>query len=118
MHSTIRSFLGLELPEIKVKKNRKHNSVAPSILDRDMGISIMEQMLGRAGAKAAIKDNKDAWKERQSKRKEYCSYRPCSATNNDEVKFSRCKKCWDEMKREVLYCSVFVILPAPLPSGL
>ncbi|KAJ7275080.1 hypothetical protein C8J57DRAFT_241085 [Mycena rebaudengoi] len=106
MHSTIRSFLGLELPEIKVKKNRKHNSVAPSILDRDMGISIMEQMLGRAGAKAAIKDNKDAWKERQSKRKEYCSYRPCSATNNDEVKFSRCKKCWDEMKREVLYCSV------------
>jgi hypothetical protein len=69
---------------------------------------IIEQLLGPAGAKAAAKDNKDAWRDRQSKRKQHCSYNGCFSVNDGDNKFSRCKKCWEVMHREVLYCSACV----------
>ncbi|KAJ7090816.1 hypothetical protein B0H15DRAFT_948585 [Mycena belliarum] len=106
IHFTIRSFLGLELPEITVTKHRKRKMPAEALSIQAFGAAFMEQTLGPAGAKAVAKDNKEAFKERQSKRKEHCSYAGCSIVNDDSVKYPRCKKCWENMRREVLYCSV------------
>ncbi|KAJ7633228.1 hypothetical protein FB45DRAFT_1058175 [Roridomyces roridus] len=32
----------------------------------------------------------------------------CKKINDTTIKYPRCKRCWDTMKREVLYCSPFV----------
>ncbi|KAJ7457888.1 hypothetical protein FB451DRAFT_590208 [Mycena latifolia] len=106
LHFTLRSFVGETLPEIKVTKHRtmKPTEMFPG---QASDKAFMERTLGRAAAKAATKDNKDAWKERQSKRKERCSYVGCGKANDDNAtKYPRCKKCWETMQREVLYCSV------------
>ncbi|KAJ6573485.1 hypothetical protein DFH09DRAFT_1151945 [Mycena vulgaris] len=105
IHFTIRSFLGLELPKITVKKHRKKN-IAETFPSQAVSKDIMEKLLGHDGARAAAKDNKDAWKDRKSKRKECCSYTGCGKANDGDANFPRCKKCWDGMQREVVYCSV------------
>ncbi|KAJ7457884.1 hypothetical protein FB451DRAFT_590148 [Mycena latifolia] len=106
LHFTLRSFVGEKLPEITVMKHRKKNPTE-TFPTKAFSEAFREHTLGPAGAKAAAKDDKDAWKERQSKRKEHCSYTGCFKANNDSaIKYPRCKKCWEAMQREVLYCSV------------
>ncbi|KAJ7034067.1 hypothetical protein C8F04DRAFT_601439 [Mycena alexandri] len=97
VHFTVRSFLGLELPEVKLEAQKYHKDQFPE--------ATMEQFVGRAAAKAAAKEDKAAWKETHGKRPEHCSYTGCFKINTGAGKFSRCKRCWDDMKREVLYCS-------------
>ncbi|KAF7358025.1 MYND-type domain-containing protein [Mycena venus] len=104
LHCTLRSFMGEDLPKIAVEKyNKKKNP--QSFLSRGNLSAVAEQVLGPAGAKAAAKENKAAWKDRQRDRREYCSYVGCCKPNDGTEKFPRCKKCWDGMQREVLYCS-------------
>ncbi|KAJ7657376.1 hypothetical protein DFH06DRAFT_1198084 [Mycena polygramma] len=104
LHATIRSFVGEELPKIDVVKfNKKKNP--ESFPSAEYSETVMEQLLGRDGAKANAKENKAAWKARQSTRHEYCSYVGCRRPEVGPEKFSRCKKCWEEKQREVLYCS-------------
>ncbi|KAJ6468105.1 hypothetical protein C8R47DRAFT_1151819 [Mycena vitilis] len=104
LHATIRSFVGEELPKIDVVKfNKKKNP--ESFPSAEYSETVMEQLLGRDGAKANAKENKAAWKARQSTRHEYCSYVGCRRPEVGPEKFSRCKKCWEQKQREVLYCS-------------
>jgi hypothetical protein len=88
-----------------VEKNRKKK--IPS-LRADPDLAAMEQLLGPEAAKAVAKENMAAWKARQQTRKEHCSYVGCLKVNNGAEKFPRCKKCFEERQREVLYCSQFV----------
>ncbi|KAJ7713552.1 hypothetical protein B0H16DRAFT_365233 [Mycena metata] len=105
IHATLNSFVGVELPTVAVAKYKKKNNPGEPFLGREFGQSVAESMLGVAGAKAQAKENKAAWKERQRSRTEYCSYGGCSKANDGSAKFPRCKKCWDNMQREILYCS-------------
>ncbi|KAJ6594809.1 hypothetical protein B0H19DRAFT_1225818 [Mycena capillaripes] len=105
LHYTSRSFVGEELPTIAVEKFNKKKAVPQSFPSADYAASAMEQILGRDGAKANAKENKAAWKDRQSTRREHCSYVGCHKPKEGTEKFPRCKKCWDEKQREVLYCS-------------
>ncbi|KAJ7035902.1 hypothetical protein C8F04DRAFT_1233408 [Mycena alexandri] len=105
IHATLNSFVGVELPTVAVAKYNKKNNPGEPFLGRELGKSVVEGMLGVAGAKAQAKENKAAWMERQRGRTEYCSYGGCSKANDGSAKFSRCKTCWDNMQREILYCS-------------
>ncbi|KAF8176860.1 hypothetical protein K438DRAFT_1939216 [Mycena galopus ATCC 62051] len=104
LQSTLRSFVGKDAKlDIWVVKNKK--KIVSSFPSQAVDRSAMEQILGPAGAKAAAKEGKAAWKERQSARRECCSYVGCGKPNNGTEKYPRCKRCWEGMQREVLYCS-------------
>ncbi|KAJ6595423.1 hypothetical protein B0H10DRAFT_2089845 [Mycena sp. CBHHK59/15] len=105
---TIKSFLGVPLPEITVMKTRRNKKYGDPQQDsfRDIHMAALKQALGSDNAKAKVKDDKAAWKEHQSKRREHCSYPSCSSFNDQTEKYPRCKECWVKMQREVLYCSV------------
>ncbi|KAK7001490.1 MYND-type domain-containing protein [Favolaschia claudopus] len=101
MQYTMRSFVGDELPKIVVQKYDKKLNSQPLVSSDELA-AVAKQMLGR---KAAAKEDIAAFKERQRDRKRLCSYVGCGKPNDGEEKFSRCRKCWDQMQREVLYCS-------------
>ncbi|KAJ7502576.1 hypothetical protein B0H11DRAFT_1989200 [Mycena galericulata] len=107
LHFTLRSFLGLDPPELFVVK--EHKSVQyqkdPSA---PMHKAVLEAVLGPNAASTWLKDAKNGHKERMEQRLACCSYLGCRETqpSDDSVKFSRCKPCFDTMQRQVLYCSV------------
>ncbi|KAJ7713553.1 hypothetical protein B0H16DRAFT_1899476 [Mycena metata] len=105
IHFTLNSFVGVELPTVSVGKYNKKNNPGEPFLGREVSQAIAESMLGAAGAKAQAKEDKAAWKERQRGRTEHCSYSGCLKANDGSAKFRRCTKCWENMQREILYCS-------------
>ncbi|KAJ7166146.1 hypothetical protein C8R46DRAFT_1275905 [Mycena filopes] len=110
IHSTLNSFLGMKLPEVAVSKYSKKKNPGEPALGREFATALAQSTFGVEGARAQAKENKAAWKARQRGRKQYCSYDACSKANAKEedsnVKFARCKSCWEKMQREILYCSV------------
>ncbi|KAL0955537.1 hypothetical protein HGRIS_001774 [Hohenbuehelia grisea] len=103
IHFTLRSFLGLDPPEIRVLKNspdkgpRKPNPV------QDLHKEIMKLSMSSGQVKELRKETLSAMKERASQRVTECAC--CAMRQPTDAKFSRCKPCWENVKRTVVYCS-------------
>ncbi|KAJ7441731.1 hypothetical protein FB451DRAFT_1298446, partial [Mycena latifolia] len=102
----LRSFFGLPPPELSVMKEHKSLEHAESPL-QPFHMAALVEALGPDAAKARAKAARDGAKARIEQRRGHCSYLGC---NNSEPpdgsqKFARCKKCFDTMERQVLYCS-------------
>ncbi|KAJ7443004.1 hypothetical protein FB451DRAFT_1376829 [Mycena latifolia] len=103
---TLRSFLGLPPPELSVMKEHKSLEHAKNPL-QPFHMAALVEALGPDAAKARANADRDGTKARIEQRRGHCSYLGC---NNSEPpdgsqKFARCKKCFDTMERQVLYCS-------------
>ncbi|KAJ7608386.1 hypothetical protein FB45DRAFT_1039722 [Roridomyces roridus] len=77
LHYVLRSFLGLPVELVKG--------------------------FGKVEAKKRVELEREALKVLYSQRKQQCSN--CRKLNETGTKYSRCKRCWDDMERETLYCS-------------
>ncbi|KAJ7608384.1 hypothetical protein FB45DRAFT_1010995 [Roridomyces roridus] len=99
----LRSFLGLDVPRIRVNK---HATNKKSTLCAEQPTKLTEFLIegfGRAGAERHVKLEREAMKELYSEPKQHCFN--CQKPNNTKMRYARCKRCWDSMKRETLYCS-------------
>ncbi|KAJ7641854.1 hypothetical protein FB45DRAFT_1125919 [Roridomyces roridus] len=99
----VRSVLGLPKPEIVVNK---HYTNKKSDLRNSQPTELTPQLtaeLGKAGAKQYLRAEREALKGLYSQWKQNCQ--TCKKPNETEARYSRCKRCWDTMQREVLYCS-------------
>ncbi|KAK6977539.1 hypothetical protein R3P38DRAFT_2581333 [Favolaschia claudopus] len=102
---TLKSFMGEDLPTYNVPKFSKKRNPQSTVLQKSDIEAFTKMMLGKSGAKAYAKENKAAWQDRQKDRKEHCTFVGCMKANTGTEKYPRCKKCWENMKREVVYCS-------------
>lgn len=107
--------MGIELPQIRVSKNVNAKKYGLDDATKAFTKQTLQAALGRAGAKAKMKEDKEAWKERASRRVDHCEYSGCRTYEGLEpgLELLRCKACWERMKRRVLYCSASVIPVVP-----
>ncbi|KAF8166350.1 hypothetical protein K438DRAFT_2025190 [Mycena galopus ATCC 62051] len=100
---TLRSFFREDPPRLFVQKEHKSIEKSP----RPPIPSEMAALLGPRAAKARFKDEIAGMKARHSQRLNSCSYMGCTKAEppDGSVKFSRCQPCFDQMQRQVLYCS-------------
>lgn len=110
MQFTLRSFFGLEPPALIVQKGHRSTKLRETPQQNALHEAVLEAALGRDAAIAKAKADQDAYEDRMAQRMKYCSYLGCINTEppDGSVKFSRCKPCFDQMKRQVLYCSASV----------
>ncbi|KAJ7633227.1 hypothetical protein FB45DRAFT_1058174 [Roridomyces roridus] len=105
---TVRSLLDLPLP--KINSTGAHKPVKPkSRVSRPME-DVLRGLYGDETAKGitkAARENEKAdhiqRKEAHAKGKQVCQ--TCKEPNETEIRYPRCKQCWDEVGREVTYCS-------------
>ncbi|KAJ7618652.1 hypothetical protein FB45DRAFT_1063260 [Roridomyces roridus] len=105
LHFALCSFLDLPLPELaqmksKPPKPRLEPSQALSMLHGE------NSKVVKSDAKATLQIRMKAYalnKEAYESGKQNCQ--TCGKINHTTTKFPRCKRCWDTMQREVLYCS-------------
>ncbi|KAJ7480750.1 hypothetical protein FB451DRAFT_1556292 [Mycena latifolia] len=101
---TMRSFLGEEIPDIpvlKATKRTERSAFAP------MTRAVLEQALGADGAKVRRQEEKEGIKQRRAQTQRRCAYPGCTNVESADgsVKFSQCKRCMENVGREVTYCS-------------
>ncbi|KAJ7502598.1 hypothetical protein B0H11DRAFT_1989279 [Mycena galericulata] len=105
---TLRSFLKLDLQSLVVSKEHKSLQNAKNPRAPVQGAALKEAW-GRDAAGAWMKAEADGHKARMSQRVADCAYLGCGrqepSDSDGSAKFSRCKPCFDKMKRQVLYCS-------------
>ncbi|KAJ6594667.1 hypothetical protein B0H19DRAFT_1247324 [Mycena capillaripes] len=105
---TIRSFFGKDPPQLIVSKEHKsiQNPKAKRFLGAQAKIELVAA-LGPEAGKARAKEDNAGTMARISERLGHCSYLGCTKFEPEDgsVKFARCKPCFEQMQRQVLYCS-------------
>ncbi|KAJ7034047.1 hypothetical protein C8F04DRAFT_601211 [Mycena alexandri] len=102
---TMRSFFGEDPPVLFVQKEHRSSKKAKNPM-RSQQLADLVETFGPDGAKIRAADEKAGIKARISQRVAHCSYLGCSNTEEDDsVKFSRCKTCFEKLQRQVMYCS-------------
>ncbi|KAJ7090843.1 hypothetical protein B0H15DRAFT_246843 [Mycena belliarum] len=103
---TLRSFLGLDPPVLSVRKQHKF-LVQKKTPVHPIQKAVLVQALGPDAARARAKEERDDAKARINQRLGACSYMGCLnfEPRDGSRKFQRCRKCFEVMEREVLYCS-------------
>ncbi|KAJ7641999.1 hypothetical protein FB45DRAFT_364357 [Roridomyces roridus] len=99
----MRTFLGLPPPKLHMAKHSTNKKTTLRSTQRTPMTPSLINGLGKARAKEYVEAERDGLKELFSKWKQYCQ--TCRKPNETDTKFPRCKRCWDTMQREVLYCS-------------
>ncbi|KAJ7162320.1 hypothetical protein C8R46DRAFT_1283083 [Mycena filopes] len=106
VHSTMRSFFGEDLPVLTVAKAHKSLEKVTNPA-RSQQRAQLAQTFGVDAAKSRAADEKAGTKARLSQRVVTCSYVACHNCEpaDGSVQFSRCKNCFDNLQRQVMYCS-------------
>lgn len=95
------SFLGDPLPKVSVHKERDRR---PNGLKKEELRFLKQEhaiLYGEDGEKK-LREELAALDERKSRRGVLCTN--CSRPQSKGEKFMRCKKCWDEIQRDIKYC--------------
>ncbi|KAJ7762603.1 hypothetical protein B0H16DRAFT_1529383 [Mycena metata] len=102
---TMRSFFGEDPPVLFVQKEHKSSEKAKNPRRSQQRAELI-QTFGPDAAKIRAADEKAGSKARISQRVAHCSYLGCAkSADDDSVKFPRCKRCFDKLQRQVVYCS-------------
>lgn len=100
------SFTGYPRPTIPVQKHRFDLNVENQLANVEK--AERATIYGKAAAKQMKKEDWAGFLERNSRRKVVCDN--CLKPQTPEQKYPRCARCWDNVKREINYCSRFVSL--------
>jgi hypothetical protein len=102
------SFMGRleELPKIVVQRNHKLPEPASNANSAQQRAQkeLVKQAMGQNAAQKMFKDDKQAWKDRKSNRRNVCMRSGCGM-HEEGQNFSRCSKCWEKAERTISYCS-------------
>ncbi|KAJ7618005.1 hypothetical protein FB45DRAFT_1103352 [Roridomyces roridus] len=106
LHFTLCSFHGLEYPVLMVTKEHKSIERAkdPQAAEHKKR---EREIFGTEAAKARRAFEIASTRERTAQRVGWCSYMGCAKHEPEDgsVKFTRCEQCFENMQRQVLYCS-------------
>lgn len=96
------SFLGTALPKISIYKERDRRPDARKKADLRLLKQEHAALYGPGDGQKKLREELAAMDERKSRGRVYCEF--CGRAQGEDEKFMRCKKCWDQIKREVKYC--------------
>lgn len=96
------SFLGKPLPNVNVHKQRDRRPAEAKKRDLKKMKADYIALYGEELGRQKVREELIAWDERKSRRSIHCE--ACSKEQAGNEKFMRCKKCWEEIQREVHYC--------------
>ncbi|KAK7462259.1 hypothetical protein VKT23_007860 [Stygiomarasmius scandens] len=97
------SFLDKPLPTVLVQKVRNQRSPSERRGDNGQFWKEMKMMWGEQEGKGKGREELNAWKDRKSRRGIQCHN--CQKEEKEGEKFSHCSKCWQDVQRDVRYCS-------------
>ncbi|KAJ7753169.1 hypothetical protein B0H16DRAFT_1690831 [Mycena metata] len=101
---TMRSFLGEALPKVPVLKGATKTRRSEFLTN--LAKATLKQTLGTNGAKMQRHEINEGIQQRRALAVRHCaSLACCKPEVADGVKFSRCRSCMDNLKREIFYCS-------------
>ncbi|KAJ7604335.1 hypothetical protein FB45DRAFT_957124 [Roridomyces roridus] len=105
---TLCSFLELPIPELHTSKAA--HKPPKRIKDDGVTQATLRMLYGEEAAKGITKATRESnkgyciqEKEMYATAKQLCH--SCRKPNDTTTKYPRCKRCWDTVQREVLYCS-------------
>ncbi|KAI0094210.1 hypothetical protein BDY19DRAFT_9604 [Irpex rosettiformis] len=101
LEGIVDSFLGHSLPRVTVHKERDRRAKEVKLDDHRRLADEYKKLYGEAGQEKLRKDLA-AMEERKSRREVHCTN--CQRTQREGERFMRCKKCWDGIQRNVMYC--------------
>lgn len=98
----IDSFFGRKLPSVTVQKQHDPRTKVERTEDMKRLTSQMKALYGRQEGLARVREDTEAFQDRKALRGRECTH--CRKHEKEDEKFQRCKKCWDNLQREVMYC--------------
>lgn len=87
---------------------KKHDSGKTSARQTKLNVKTTKELLEKQQAKAQVKEDIAAEKERDSQRCTHCAQ--CGRLEKDDEKFKMCARCRESELRTTLYCSRYVII--------
>ncbi|KAJ7633238.1 hypothetical protein FB45DRAFT_914677 [Roridomyces roridus] len=107
VHFALCSILDIALPELYSTKSKpdKPTSQDTRLLEKILPVAYNEDTV-KAMEKIARQVAKGVYahqREEYARGKQECE--TCTKPNDTTTKYPHCKRCWDTMEREVLYCS-------------
>ncbi|KAF5344270.1 hypothetical protein D9758_012333 [Tetrapyrgos nigripes] len=100
---TMKSFLDQPLPSVTVLKQRDSRTAFEKKDAARNLANTLKMFYGEKEGKNRAREELTALKERKGRRSNGCTN--CQEVETEGHKFQRCKPCWDNVQRTVLYCS-------------